>query len=241
MVLPTLKSCKSNLRPTSNPFLTLGTWKHIYGFVNVCINVSRLKARNLVSRVVWLPSLRVHFGYVYFVFLLCYSRLTLIDWFCFNKQHGVSSGYYLTFLMGGFTTTAARLARSNIRPLLLPPASTGNPSAYPSLSKRIYDLFGFILSIFILNYAAAPFILLSTHESLLTWSRLGWYGHVIVIGGLVFFYGGGTKFFMTLQKAKGILPPSTKVAAATAVTVQNGFATHGTKFLVVLQQTVASL
>jgi len=153
--------------------------------------------------------------------------------------HGVSSGYYLTFLMGGFTTTAARLARSNIRPLLLPPAS--NPSASPSL-KRIYDLFGFILSIFILNYAAAPFILLSTRESLLTWSRLGWYGHVVVMGGLLFFYGGGTKFFMSLQRAKGILPASTKVAAAAAAaTVQNGFATHGTKFLVVLQQAVASL
>ena len=68
-VLPTSKSCKSSLRPTSSPSLTLGTWKHIYGFVNVCINVSRLKERNLVSRVVWLLLLRVHFGYVCFVFL----------------------------------------------------------------------------------------------------------------------------------------------------------------------------
>ena len=127
--------------------------------------------------------------------------------------------------MGCFTTIVARLARSNIRPLLLPPAS--NPSASPSLLKRIYDLFGVLLSIFILNYAAAPFILLSTNESLLTWSRLGWYGHIVVVGGLVFFYGGGSKFFMSLQKAKGILPPNTKVAAA-AVTVQNGFSKHST-------------
>ena len=127
--------------------------------------------------------------------------------------------------MGGFTTLAARLARSNIRPLLLPPAS--NPSASPSLLKKIYDLLGVVLSIFILNYAASPFILLSTRESLLTWSRLGWYGHIVVMGSLVFFYGGGTKFFMSLQKAKGILPPSTKVAAA-AVTGQNGFSKHST-------------
>jgi len=137
--------------------------------------------------------------------------------------HGISSGYYLTFLMGGFTTIAARLARSNIRPLLLPPAS--NPSASPSLLKRIYDLVGVLLSIFILNYAASPFILLSTRESLLTWSRLGWYGHIVVMGGLVFFYGGGTKFFMSLQRAKGILPPSSKVGAAAAVN-SNGFSTH---------------
>ena len=218
--LPTLKSCKSSLRPTSSFSLTLGTWKQMYGFVNVCINVSPLKARNPVSRVVWLPSLRVHFGYV-FVFVIP----SLLDWlFCFLKQHGISSGYYLTFLMGGFITTAARLARSNIRPLLLPPPS--NPSASPSLLKRIYDLFGIILSILILNYAASPFILLSASDSLLTWSRLGWYGHIIVMGGLVFFYGGGTKFFMSLQKMKGVSPPSTKVAAAAAaVSVQNGIST----------------
>jgi len=129
--------------------------------------------------------------------------------------HGIASGYYLTFIMGGFITAAARFARANIRPLLLPPAS--NPSASPPFLKRIYDLFGILLSIFILNYAASPFILLSARDSLLTWSRLGWYGHIIVMGSLVFSYAGGTKFFMGLQKAKGILPPS-KVP----VSAQNG-------------------
>ena len=122
--------------------------------------------------------------------------------------------------MGGFITTAARLARSNIRPLLLPPAS--NPSASPSLLKRIYDLSGITLTILILNYSASPFMLLTASDSLLTWSRLGWYGHIVVMGSLVFFYAGGTKFFMDLQKAKGIIPPS-KVAAA--VSVQNGVST----------------
>ena len=71
-------------------------------------------------------------------------------------------------------------------------------------------------------------ILLSTRDALLTWSRLGWYGHVVVMGGLVFFYGGGTKFFMSLQKARGILPSSAKVAGAgaRAGSVQNGFSKH---------------
>ena len=119
--------------------------------------------------------------------------------------------------MGGFITTAARLARSNIRPLLLPPAS--NPSASPSPLKRIYDLLGLLLSILILNYAAAPFVLLTASDSLLTWSRLGWYGHIIVMGGLLIFYAGGTKLFLGLQKARGILPPKPSVS------VQNGTAT----------------
>jgi len=144
---------------------------------------------------------------------------SMITFFTSAFWHGISSGYYLTFLMGGFITTAARLARSNIRPLLLPPVS--NPSASPSLLKRIYDLSGIILTTLILNYAASPFILLTASDSLLTWSRLGWYGHIVVMGGLVFFYGGGTKFFMSLQKARGILPPGKAAAAA----VQNGVST----------------
>lgn len=107
--------------------------------------------------------------------------------------------------MGGFITAAARQARSNIRPLLLPPAS--NPNASPSLLKRLYDLAGIILSIMILNYAASPFILLSAKDSILTWQRLGWYGHIVIMGSLVFFYAGGAKFFKGLQRAKGIVPP----------------------------------
>ena len=156
----------------------------------------------------------------FFFFRLFQAYLT--DWFVVLKiQHGINSGYYLTFIMGGFITTAARLARSNIRPLFLPPVS--NPSASPSLLKRVYDLFGVFLSILILNYTASPFILLSARDSLLTWSRLGWYGHIVVMGSLVFFYGGGTKFFMGLQKAKGISPPSSvKVATAAAAVRQQG-------------------
>jgi lysophospholipid acyltransferase len=73
--------------------------------------------------------------------------------------------------MDGFIIAAACQARSNIRPLLLPPAS--NPNASPSLPKRLYDLAGTILSAMILNYAASPFILLSAKDSILTWQRLG--------------------------------------------------------------------
>ena len=146
------------------------------------------------------------------VFFFCLFQAYLSDWFVFKKQHGINSGFYLTFLMGGFITIAARLARSNIRPLLLSPVSS--PSASPSLLKRVYDFFGVFLSILILNYTASPLILLSAHNSLLTWSRLGWYGHIVVMGSLVLFFGGGTKFFMGLQKAKGISHPSSiKVAA----------------------------
>jgi len=160
----------------------------------------------------------VHFGYVDFLYIYVYILGGLTDCLFIFSKHGIATGYYLTFLMGGFITTAARLVRANIRPLLLPPAS--NPSAPPSILKRIYDLLGTFVSILILNYAASPFILLTARDSVLTWSQLGWYGHIIVMGGLAFFYAGGTKFFRSLQKAKGILPPPKPSA-----TEQNGTAT----------------
>ncbi|KAJ3495292.1 hypothetical protein NLJ89_g10651 [Agrocybe chaxingu] len=129
---------------------------------------------------------------------------SMITFFTSAFWHGIASGYYLTFLMGGFITASARLARQNIRPLLLPTY----PHDPPSLVKRLYDLGGVILSAMILNYAASPFIILSAKDSIATWKALGWYGHIVIMGSLLFFYAGGTKFFRGLQKAKGIAPPA---------------------------------
>ncbi|KAJ7162609.1 endoplasmic reticulum protein [Mycena crocata] len=108
--------------------------------------------------------------------------------------HGIASGYYLAFLTGGFITTIGRLARSNIRPLVLP--APGSP---PSIAKHAYDLVGTIITTLLLNYAASPFMLLTAQSSLVTWVRLGFYGHLIIGGSMAFFYCGGTKFFRRLQ------------------------------------------
>lgn len=120
--------------------------------------------------------------------------------------HGIASGYYLTFLMGGFITTVARLVRTSIRPLLLPPPSAPAHTP-PSFAKSIYDIVGTATSILILNYAASPFIILTFKDSVKVWGLLGWYGHILIGGALVFFYGGGSGFFRRLQKTKGLLPP----------------------------------
>jgi len=109
--------------------------------------------------------------------------------------------------MGGFITTAARLARSNIRPLLLPA-----PGEKPSAAKEFYDIVGTLFSTAILNYAASPFMLLTASNSFTAWSRLGYYGHIIIGGGLVFFYAGGTKYFGHLQRERGIVMSSKSTA-----------------------------
>ncbi|KAF9028332.1 MBOAT-domain-containing protein [Hymenopellis radicata] len=119
--------------------------------------------------------------------------------------HGIYPGYYLTFMLGGFITAVARLARANFRPFFLP--KDGQPV---SMKKRLYDLTGTIFSLFVLNYAATPFILLTIEDSIEAWRTLGYYGHIIIGGGMVFFYAGGAKFLRGLQRKKGLLPPPRK-------------------------------
>ncbi|KAG6813196.1 hypothetical protein H0H92_013316 [Tricholoma furcatifolium] len=128
-------------------------------------------------------------------------KSSMITFFTSAFWHGIAGGYYLTFLMGGFITTAARLVRSSVRPLLLP--APGQPQ---SAFKELYDLVGTLTSVLILNYTASPFMILTVTDSLAVWGRLGWYGHIIVFGGLAFFYAGGTKYFKKLQIKAGIVP-----------------------------------
>ncbi|PSR73493.1 hypothetical protein PHLCEN_2v10785 [Hermanssonia centrifuga] len=119
--------------------------------------------------------------------------------------HGIAGGYYLTFLFGGFVQTVGRLCRSHIRPLFLPATYVASRTAPPppqTFIKRVYDLVGTLTCILILNYLAAPFMLLTWHDSILGWSRLAWYGHVMIVSAMAFFYGGGTGFLKRIQAAR---------------------------------------
>ncbi|KAG9219407.1 hypothetical protein CCMSSC00406_0005301 [Pleurotus cornucopiae] len=140
-------------------------------------------------------------------------RSSMLTFLTSAVWHGVSGGYYLAFVYAGFVTTASRLARSNIRTLLLSPE--GQP---PTLAKRLYDLGGIFLSMLIINYAATPFMLLDVRKSLAAWSNLGWYGHVIVGGALLFFYGGGTHFLRRFQPPK---PKAKSSSSGTATPLEN--------------------
>lgn len=68
----------------------------------------------------------------------------------------------------------------------------------------------------ILNYTAAPFIIATFSDSIQLWKLLGWYGHIVVGGGLMFFLMGGSKVFRGVQKSCGVLPPPTAAAKAAA-------------------------
>ncbi|KAL6298114.1 MBOAT-domain-containing protein [Sparassis latifolia] len=119
--------------------------------------------------------------------------------------HGISGGYYLTFVTGGFMQTAGRLCRAYLRPLFLPPTYVASRTAPPPPQtplKRLYDLAGIVCTTLMLNYAGAPFMLLTMHDSLAGWSALQWYGHWMIGGALLFFYSGGRRLLKEAQVAR---------------------------------------
>ncbi|KAK0498303.1 endoplasmic reticulum protein [Armillaria luteobubalina] len=126
--------------------------------------------------------------------------------------HGVAGGYYLTFILGGFITTAGRLARANVRPLVMP--APGEP---PSLAKRAYDLAGTLAAVMMVNYVAVPFMLLTVKDSLVAWYRLAFHGHVLVFSMLGFFYLGGARLLGAKGKGKTSSGTTTPVGEKTFV------------------------
>jgi len=124
--------------------------------------------------------------------------------------------------MGGFITTVARLARANIRPIFL-----NAPDQPPSFAKRLYDITGTIVSLLILNYVAAPFMLLTWKDSIQGWANLAWYGHAAVFGGLAFFYAGGAKilrqFHPQVSKTAALKANGGVSGATTPAVEKSGF------------------
>ncbi|KAI0035646.1 MBOAT-domain-containing protein [Vararia minispora EC-137] len=118
--------------------------------------------------------------------------------------HGIAPGYYITFVLGGFVTTAARLVRQYIRPLVIPvppsiqPGSKAKPPPLTPL-KRAYDVLGTSVTFLVLNFVSAPFLLLSARNSVEVWARVDYYGLWMVFATLAFFYSGGRTWLKSLQ------------------------------------------
>jgi len=127
----------------------------------------------------------------------------------------------------------ARLARSTIRPLVLPvvpgltchkPASghdANSSQLRDSLLKSAYDVAGTVCTILVLNFATTPFIILHLPDSIEAWRRLHWYGLWMIFGGMAFFYSGGAAWLKDLQ--------ARRVRRANAATIStNGPSTPST-------------
>ena len=122
---------------------------------------------------------------------------------CF--QHGIAPGYYLAFFFFAFVQTSARLARSYIRPILLPANYVwvrGGPPPPLTRAKMAYDYLGMFATVMLTNYGAVPFMLLTIYDSFVAWNNVVWYGHFLVAGALIFFYFGGTVLLTQIQAVR---------------------------------------
>lgn len=136
-----------------------------------------------------------------------------------SRWHGVNPCYLMTFVLGGLNQSLARTLRRSLRPFFLPPSpppstSTGyvplSPSAPPqSLLKWIYDIAGILATQIVLNFAVAPFMLLSVESSLKAWGSVNWYGiWGVLIPMIVLGFGGRKELdrrikLRNLRAAKG--------------------------------------
>ncbi|KAI0751447.1 MBOAT-domain-containing protein [Daedaleopsis nitida] len=119
--------------------------------------------------------------------------------------HGIAPGYYLTFFFFAFVQTTARLARSYLRPLVLPAnyiPVRGAPPPPQTRKKQLYDYLGVLFTVMLTNYGTLPFMLLTVDDSFVAWNIVVWYGHFLVGGALVFFYLGGMVVLQQVQAVR---------------------------------------
>ncbi|KAJ2520627.1 Lysophospholipid acyltransferase [Coemansia sp. RSA 2049] len=80
--------------------------------------------------------------------------------------HGFYPGYYLTFVLGAASSNAARTLRRALNPLFVA-LSVRRPYV-----KRVYDVAGWALSIYSLDFIVTPFMTLSLSASLRAWAAM---------------------------------------------------------------------
>lgn len=134
------------------------------------------------------------------------TRQTLATFLTSAIWHGIEPGYYLAFLSAGLLTSLGRQCRNYIRPYFIAPSSASKsvtsgstaPNSlpqypYPNKYKRLYDIIGWALVQSNINYVATSFILLDFKRCVGAYQRMGWYAHVMIIGGMAFFHFGGRR------------------------------------------------
>ncbi|KAK7205953.1 MBOAT, membrane-bound O-acyltransferase family-domain-containing protein [Myxozyma melibiosi] len=100
-------------------------------------------------------------------------RSTLFTFATSAFWHGVSPGYYLTFITGAFLQSCGRSARRYIRPFFMSP-DLSQPGPY----KKYYDALTYVVSQMSLQYTVQPFVILTFRDSLYVWSTVYFYVHI---------------------------------------------------------------
>lgn len=110
--------------------------------------------------------------------------------------HGVSPGYYMTFITGAFLQSCGRSARRYIRPFFMSP-DLSQPGPY----KRYYDILTYVVSQMALQYTVQPFVILTFRGSLYVWSTVYFYVHIGIFTMIILFSQRRVKKFIEAKLA----------------------------------------
>ncbi|KAK0538807.1 Lysophospholipid acyltransferase [Tilletia horrida] len=165
-------------------------------------------------------------------------KSTMLTFLTSAFWHGISPGYYLTFVLGGLNQSVARTLRRHVRPLFFSDPRAPNPSVRAALvpkSKRssavparperysagqwLYSVLSIAAVQLTLNFTVTPFMLLSVSDSLKAWHGVGYYGAVMTVGTMLAFRVGGLG--AVLDKQSGVTAKR-KAEKAKAAAEQSG-------------------
>ncbi|KAL9940289.1 hypothetical protein V8E36_000994 [Tilletia maclaganii] len=143
-------------------------------------------------------------------------KSTMLTFLTSAFWHGISPGYYLTFILGGLNQSVARSLRKHVRPLFFPDPRAPNPSIRGAIvgpkdrktqlnkaqgrperyaaTQWLYSALSIAVVQLTLNFAVAPFMLLTIKDSIRAWNEVRWYGAVMTVGTVVAFRSGLGKY-----------------------------------------------
>ncbi|EPY50263.1 membrane bound O-acyltransferase [Schizosaccharomyces cryophilus OY26] len=97
--------------------------------------------------------------------------------------HGVSPGYYTTFVSAAFVQTIAKYHRRYIRPFFLQ-----QDMKTPNSFKKVYDFVGVVATNITVSYLIISFLLLTLSDSIYVWSKLRFLIHIYIVLSMVVFH-----------------------------------------------------
>lgn len=122
--------------------------------------------------------------------------------------HGISIGYYFTFVLAGFFQYIARQLRRSLRPVFYEDVRSPNPTLGTlrnyTPAQIVYSLVSMVSVQVTVNFAVISFFTLDLKPSLYAWKSTAYYGMVIVVlalGALQLGAGRALKPFHKVQKA----------------------------------------
>lgn len=95
--------------------------------------------------------------------------------------HGFYPGYYMSFVTAAMIVNVARMARRVFRPRFMDKEDPSQPGPY----KPLYDALTFVLHQVVFNYVMIPFIFLDWHLGYNFWKVNYFYGHILLVLGLI--------------------------------------------------------